>query len=74
MKNAASTDRRAGLRWHECGYHEAKYVNTKGRILGEARKFIGSDYYAMVNGTSLGNYISFEDAKAAVEREVSNGR
>lgn len=58
-------------RWKQLTQDVSVYFGTDGKILGEVKTYTGSTWWAEVNSSSLGRYITPEAAKAAVEAKAT---
>lgn len=60
------------MKWHDYGYGEAVYASSEGKILGKVFKMFGASEYTSIKGNRpIGDYITFEQAKRAVERSCA---
>ena len=59
--------------WHEKSISSYYAEKVSGKIVGQYSKVSFSDdvYHALVNGDTLGSYISHKHAKEAIEKQVA---
>lgn len=66
------------MTWEQCGYFKHRLVDLSGKVIGRVERSHHTHEWAaykvgIPTGLALGDYVSEEQAKQAVEKELLRG-